>query len=164
MIERLVSSYVPGRIVTTGKTAQLGWLIFRAAKVGQAFIFATMLILTSCASDSVSVRLAKSEVVGTYYFGDGIGPGEELVLHSNGTFDSTISGDLITKPVGSGGTWTLDAEKITFHDAVLARGGKPFHTFALTQTYKNQIVLIPGDDAKRKHVSLNFVYRKQPDK
>ena len=122
------------------------------------------LILSSCVSDSISIRPAPEQIVGTYFYGGYIGPGEVLVLHSNGTFDSSVAGDLITTPVGSGGTWMLDGDRITFRDAGLALGEKPYHTFALTQTYKGQLVLVPGKYADDWTVDRDFIYKKQPEK
>ena len=119
-------------------------------------------LLSACVRDSISVRPSPAQLVGTYFYGDGIGPGETLVLHENGTFDSSISGDLIVNSVGSGGTWTLDGDRVAFQEAGLAPGEKPFHTFALTQIYKGHLVLIPGEKADEDKVYLEFIYRKQP--
>ena len=121
-----------------------------------------VLLLASCVSESHNVRLPVTKIVGTYYFGDGIGPGEELVLHSNGTFTSTIGGDLLPDTAFHG-TWSVDGDKIIFHDAGMVPGRKPIHTYAITQLYKGQVVLLPGDRANDPSVSYSFLYRKQPE-
>ncbi len=124
--------------------------------------FLVALLLAACAADSASVRPSPNEVVGTYFYGGDSGPGETLVLHKDGTFESSIGGDLIATSVKSSGTWSIDGDRITFKETGLAPGRKPFHTFALTQTYKGRLVLVRGEDADKDSVYLDWVYRRQP--
>lgn len=125
-----------------------------------------MLLLASCVSQPNTIRLSAAQlsvaqVVGAYQFGDGIAPKETLVLYKDGSFSSTISGDLIAKPVTYYGRWSLWGDKVTFHDLLVCPGLQPIHTYAITELYKGKVVLLPGEYARRHSISHFMLYTKK---
>ena len=127
--------------------------------MGRLLALIAPLLLTSC-SYSASVRPTAPEVIGTYWYGDGIGFGEELILKPDGTFESTLMGHLGSDALTFGGTWRLNSDRIDFKDSI----STPVHTYALTQTYKGVLVLIPEQYAKAQSVHESHVYMKRPSK
>jgi hypothetical protein len=116
-----------------------------------------VLLLSVSCSQSASIRPSATEISGTYLYGDGIGFGEKLILNPDGTFQSTLMGHSVGDDPTFEGTWTLSGDRIDFVDNLKT----PWHTYALTQTYRGVVVLVPGRSAGNSSVGEDWVYKKQ---
>ena len=122
-----------------------------------------------CAAKDWGARQAfpnHQQLVGVYFWGDGMGANEVLTLHSDGTFTQEFPGHLTQQSTSLRGVWRSREKHVFFYspDGTFPprRGGL---TYGETFFFEGKPAFVGEADIGKKGVSRSWVYKwqRRPD-